>query len=155
MFNFLSNLFGGGAAAMPASVGPNGFVPTPMPDPRIMFDPTLGKVVPGSLAPGMPKPGGAPVAPPMAQPYGGPDLPPLARGTPGGGAPAPEQPAATPLQSAIKNQFSNIGSGGEQPPPSAPNSMQGIGSGSAMIPLLDYIKQNGLPMPQMRTGGMF
>lgn len=150
MFNFLSNLFGGGAAAMPGAVPPV--------DPQIMFDPTLGKVVPGSLTPGMPKPGTPPVPMPnpMRQPYGGPDMPPMARGTPGGGAPAPEQPAATPLQSAIQNQFSNIGSGqAEQPPPSVPNSMQGIGSGSAMIPLLDYIKQNGLPMPQMRTGGMF
>lgn len=148
MFPFLQNLFGGGAAA--GAVGAPmdlGAMAAANPNPEIMFDPTVGKVVAGSLTPGMPKPGGPPMPTPnpMRQPYGGPDLPPMARGTPGGPAPAaePEQPAPTPLAGMV-NQFSGIGSG--NPSPSMPNQFTPIGSGQGN-PLMDYIRY--------RTGGSF
>jgi hypothetical protein len=167
MFPFLQNLFGGGAAAMPGVVGaPSAAAlanvqpglwsnldaarnaaqaaPSINPDPEIMFDPAIGKVVAGSLAPGMPKPGTPPMPTPnpMRQPYGGPDMPPMARGTPEA-APQPEQPAPSPLAGMV-NQFSGIGSG--TPSPSAPNQFTPIGSGQGN-PLMDYIRY--------RTGGQF
>ena len=163
MFPFLQNLFGGGAAPVA------GAVPPVNPNPEIMFDPTLGKVVPGSLTPGMGAPGMAPTPTPnpMRNTWANaPDMPPMARGTPsappppappvGAGMSAPnwssamkeEAPAAppqSPLQAAIQNQFSGIGSGGEQPPPSAPNSFQSVGSGGGVggIPLLAFLQANG------------
>lgn len=147
MFPFLQNLFGGAAPAVVGAPMDLGAVAAANPNPEIMFDPAIGKVVAGSLTPGMPKPGTPPMpAPnPMRQPYGGPELPPLARGTPGGPAPAaePEQPAPSPLAGMV-NQFSGIGSG--TPSPSTPNQLSGIGSGQGN-PLMDYIRY--------RTGGSF
>jgi hypothetical protein len=188
----LDFFFGGAnAAAMPGTVGPNGLVPpvgAPMdlgamaqanPNPEIMFDPTLGKVVPGSLTPGM---GGA-GAPPTPTPNpmrntwaGAPDMPPMARGAPS----APPAPAAAPPGAGMSagNWSSAMAEQPKEKPGagmSAPNWTQAAGPLAAVvqqemqpyggpdqppmargptsgIPILDYLRAN---TPTYRTGGSF
>ena len=136
MLPFLQNLFGGGAAAAGAVA--------PTVDPQIMFDPTLGKVVPGSLTPGMPQAGGPPMPMPKPDmPYGGPDMPPMARGTPSG--PAPSVPPGAGLSAG-----SWTGAMKDQPPMPQPNPGQ-PGAGLSASSWAEAMR--GVPQEEPAYGG--